>query len=263
MIQDNILSGSGTADTFIALMDEIEAENAKFSSKRNWSCFGFVIFAVIAFLSAVIVPVAFVMALMALWQLGSAWSASNKIKPTTHFGFLKEILGVLAQDGVKKRPFKVKCDFRTIEMDSKRTHYDSSFWSNVTVSTYVDKWLDLTARLTDGNEVRLGIETTHVVKAKAKRKRTKYRRKYRHKVSLKLDVSPAAFIGVQNGDNLVGTQVGMLTIRSMSAEGHKIRANLITDSTEVGVPSVLKALSAIYTLLIPVKKRRKKAAAAG
>ena len=263
MIQDNILSGSGTADTFIALMNEVEAENEKFSSKRNWSCLGFVIFAIIAFLTAVIIPVAFVMGLLALWQLGSAWSASNKIKPTAHFAFLKEILPVLAQDGVKKRPFKIKCDFRGTEMDSKRTHYDSSFWSNVTVSTYVDKWLDLTANLTDGNEVRLGIESTHVVKAKAKRKRTKYRRKYRHKLSLKLDVSPSTFIGLQSGDNLVGTQVGMFTIRSLSTEGHKIRVNLITDATEVGVTSVLMAISAVYTLLIPVKKRRKKAAAAG
>ena len=262
MIKDNILSGSGTADTFIQLMTEVEAENEKFSSKRNWSCAGFVLFAVIAFFTVVFVPVAVVMGIMAFWQLISAISASYKIKPVNHFPFLKELLTVLSQDGVKKKPFKVKCDFRDIEMEPKRTKYDSSFWSNVTVSTYVDQWLNMTANLADGNEIQLVIESTHVVKAKSKRKRTKYNRKYKHKVSLKLDVSPAAFIGVESGEKIVGTRVAGITFASLSTEGHKVRANLTSTSSEVNVASVLQALSAVYTLLIPVKKRRKQAVAA-
>ncbi len=264
MVQNNILSGSGTADTFLQLLNEIDEQNNQYSSQRNWGCLWAVIFIALTVVLAVVLPLAVITGLIALWKLVSAWNASAKISSTTHFPFLRDTLTVLNNDAAKKKPFKIKCDFNPVEESHKQTHCDSSFWSSVTVTTYVDPWLDMLVNLSDGNNVRICAESTHVVKAKAKRKRTKYSRKYKHKVSIKLDVDPVAFRGVMSGDQIVGTTASSLTFRSVSAEGHKIRANLVATCGAVDACSVLKALSALYTLLIPVKKRRrvKKAAAA-
>lgn len=260
-VQGPILTASGSAATILTALDALEARNAALSGRRTWGCLtaalvlgaGLVLGPILPFLAPLFflaVPIALIV----------AWRSSSAMLDTSRLPVLREFLTVLGEDADERRGFNLTADLEGPEVLRKRTDHQSSFWSNLSVSTYVDPWLSGSASLRDGCSLRFAAETTLVVKAKSKRKRTKRRARYRQKVSLRLQASPASFRGFRPPDELVGRQVGSLEIRTVSLEGHDLRATLVSAAADVGAPSLLQGLSALYGLLIPLSPKERKGA---
>jgi len=261
MENQNKLHMVGSVPQLFETLDGIVESNSGLRSKALWGVGVFVLTAIgLGFSVNGDVAVGIVVfGLLAISALCYALYQNSKTISEERFPFLREFLAILEGDAQAKKGFDITLDLQASDISSKQTNHESSFFSAVSVTTYVDPWFNGVVKLSDGNTMDVSVESTLVVKAKKKRKRTKRRTKGRTKVSIKLKVAPKAYKGIAPGDDLVGTIVGGLDVASIQVVSGLIRcsAAVRTPKLDTAKP-VLSLMSALYSLLIPLERKARK-----
>lgn len=173
------------------------------------------------------------------------------------YGGFREIVHTLRDDLRPNSTFLGHLDLTGAKQPSKVAR-EASDAQNRTTQYFRDEWLNLKAKLYDGNVLRVsGIQRVKERKSYWKRSRisgkmklkpAKFKGSYQE-LKVRIVVNPQVYKIVRNKETEPGKTVGQYTISALDTEGGMVTMTAAAGSDEVTAASVLNVLRSAYSLL--------------
>ncbi|MEW6028289.1 MAG: hypothetical protein ACOYZ8_11010 [Chloroflexota bacterium] len=173
------------------------------------------------------------------------------------YGGFREIIHTLRDDLRPDSTFLGHLDLTGAKQPSKVAR-EASDAQNRTTQYFRDEWLNLKAKLYDGNILRVsGIQRVKERKSYWKRSRisgkmklkpAKFKGSYQE-LKVRIVVNPQVYKIVRNKEIEPGKTVGQYTISTLDTEGGMVTMTAAAGSDEVTAASVLNVLRSAYSLL--------------
>jgi hypothetical protein len=173
------------------------------------------------------------------------------------YGGFREIIHTLRDDLRPNSTFLGHLDLTGAKQPSKVAR-EASDTQNRTTQYFRDEWLNLKAKLYDGNILRVsGIQRVKERKSYWKRSRisgkmklkpAKFKGSYQE-LKVRIVVNPQVYKIVHNKEAAPGKTVGQYTISALDTEGGMITLTAASGNDEVTAVSVLNVLRSAYSLL--------------
>ncbi len=173
------------------------------------------------------------------------------------YGGFREIIHTLRDDLRPNTTFLGHLDLTGAKQPSKVAR-EASDAQNRTTQYFRDEWLNLKAKLYDGNVLRVsGIQRVKERKSYWKRSRisgkmklkpAKFKGSYQE-LKVRIVVNPQVYKIVRNKETEPGKTIGQYTISALDTEGGIVTMTAASGGNEVTAASVLNVLRSAYSLL--------------
>jgi len=198
---------------------------------------------------------------LAVWVASFVFSRSLKKHQSAEFpsGYqdVRQIIHTLRDDLKPGAPLLGHIDLTGYKQDSKVAR-ETTDTQNRTTQHYRDEWLNLKAKLYDGNVLRVSaVQQAKIRKAywkrssvsrKLKSKPEKFKGS-RNELKVRLVVNPEVYAIAPNDQVVPGNTIGQYTIAQLNTEGGMINLTAHTPDKEVQPESILNVLRHAYGLL--------------